>query len=60
VNIVHPTRVAGLADVDALACGTDFCCVLTGPEVRCWGSNAAHQLGDGTTTSRATSAAPRF
>ncbi len=43
-----PTPIAGLSDVKELAVGGDFSCALdNGGHVRCWGSDALGQLGDG-------------
>jgi alpha-tubulin suppressor-like RCC1 family protein len=51
-----PVLVQGLADdVVALAVGGGHNCVLTASHrVTCWGANNYGQLGDGTTTNRAT------
>jgi alpha-tubulin suppressor-like RCC1 family protein len=49
-----PTPVAGLAGARALAAHWQHACaLLTDGTVACWGSNASGQLGDGTTTNRA-------
>jgi hypothetical protein len=46
---------APLGGVRALATGQRHnCALLDGGDVRCWGANDAGQLGDGTTTNRAT------
>lgn len=54
-----PTPVAGLTTgVQAIAAGENHTCALTAARaVFCWGSNAAGQLGDGSTTNRFTPAA---
>lgn len=51
-TVVVPDPLAGLT-VKLIARGTDHACaILTDGSVRCWGGNAAGQLGDGTTTAR--------
>jgi alpha-tubulin suppressor-like RCC1 family protein len=57
VDRSFPVRVVGIssADVVSISLGSDdSCAVLHSGEVRCWGSNDHGQLGDGTTTDRAT------
>lgn len=52
-TVVLPDPLGGLT-VKLIARGTDHtCAILSDGSVRCWGGNAAGQLGDGTTTSRA-------
>lgn len=51
----QPTRVIGLANVTRITDGgLHNCALLTDHTARCWGNNANGQLGDGTTTHRAT------
>lgn len=48
-----PTRIEGLSAVSRVVVGKEHACALTeGGELRCWGSNRAGQLGDGTTEDR--------
>jgi alpha-tubulin suppressor-like RCC1 family protein len=55
-NSFRPVMVAGFSlTVTAIATGGNHTCGLTaGGGVRCWGSNAFGQLGDGTTVDRST------
>ncbi len=56
--IVSPARVAGLTNASQIVAGENYTCALKSDmTVACWGDNSAGQLGDGTTTSRATVAA---
>ena len=41
-----------VSDVSAIALGRNHSCMLQNGGVKCWGSNAYGQLGDGTTTAR--------
>ncbi len=50
-----PVTVSGISSAVTLAAGNFHnCAVLAGGDVRCWGSNTAGQLGDGSTTNRIT------
>lgn len=51
----NPAPVSGLAGAIAISAGTAAdCALIADGTVRCWGSNRAGQLGDGTTTDRYT------
>lgn len=52
--IVKASSGSALAEVKAIAAGATHTCVIAArsSSVRCWGANAAGQLGDGTTTRR--------
>jgi alpha-tubulin suppressor-like RCC1 family protein len=49
-----PLLVAGLSNVSQIVTGIDHSCALSGGTVLCWGQNNYGQLGDTTTTLRAT------
>lgn len=54
-NLLAPVPVQGLADVRTLTSSGGSNCALVGAgSVRCWGLNGGGELGDGTTTDRAT------
>jgi alpha-tubulin suppressor-like RCC1 family protein len=54
--LLAPQRVPLLGAVTALALGEQSSCALSSGQVWCWGRNDQGQLGDGSTTSRATPA----
>jgi alpha-tubulin suppressor-like RCC1 family protein len=49
-DLLVPTAVPGLADLDEVGCGPVHTCARSGGSVWCWGRNTVGQLGDGTTT----------
>ena len=56
-QITTPTRVPGINDATLLAAGRRHTCVVrAGAALWCWGDNEFGQLGDGTTSDRATPA----
>ncbi|MFQ3591397.1 MAG: RCC1 repeat-containing protein, partial [Chloracidobacterium sp.] len=57
VGVFHQLGLASLPlqNITAIAAGGEHTCALTtAGGVKCWGSNSYGQLGDGTTTNRAT------
>ncbi|MFN7003903.1 MAG: RCC1 domain-containing protein [Roseinatronobacter sp.] len=61
-SVLTPTTVGNLSNVTAISLGMFHSCALrTGGDVRCWGSNAMGQLGDGSgSSSSATSVRVAF
>jgi alpha-tubulin suppressor-like RCC1 family protein len=55
VNLSAPTPVAGASGYAQVDAGDVYSCgLLAGGNVRCWGSSAQGEVGDGTVTQRAT------
>lgn len=53
---VEPTTVSGLGSVSGLAVGlAGACAILDSGRAQCWGSNAAGQLGNGSTSTEGSS-----
>ena len=52
--VSSPTLVPGISGVQRGGTGAHTCVVDGAGAVRCWGNNGSGQLGDGTTTGRAT------
>ena len=53
-NSAVPVTVMGITDAVDVTCGAEHtCAVLADGSARCWGRNDFGQLGDGTTTNRA-------
>lgn len=58
-NVLTPTAVVGLSGVESIRAGSNHtCALLASGAVRCWGINSNGQLGDGSTTARATPVDP--
>ena len=54
-GLATPVEVSGIADATQVSAGWDHsCAVLSGGTIKCWGSNAVGQLGNGSTTSSST------
>lgn len=47
-----PVSVSGLITVTSISAGSANTCVVDGGAVKCWGNNAAGQVGDDSTTER--------
>lgn len=59
LSALTPSPIGGLpANVTKIVGDGGSGCALAGGGVRCWGNNAEGQLGDGTQTSRSSTAAP--
>jgi alpha-tubulin suppressor-like RCC1 family protein len=57
-NRATPAAVPGISSATAVSAGVDHTCVADGGAVRCWGSDAFHQLGAGWATPGVASASP--
>lgn len=53
-EVLTPTTVSGLTGVTDIAAGDSHFCVVTGGQIKCWGSNVYGQFGNNTTTSSKT------
>jgi len=55
VSKFEPTAVSNVVGATQVSAGyTHTCVLLTDTSIQCWGRNSSGELGDGTTTNRAT------
>ena len=49
----YPVQVTGLSNIKSIAAGAQhFCAILANDTMKCWGSDSAQQLGDGSNSSK--------